>query len=101
MFSYVLYNRLYMYFALGSDGNRYIIMLKPKDDLRKDFRLMEFNAVVNRYLQDHPDARERRLYIRTYTVLPLNEECGLIEWVPNLLGLRPILSSIYKRKGIL
>lgn len=74
-------------------------MLKPRDDLRKDYRLMEFNAVVNRFLQDAPDTRKRRLYIRTYSVLPLNEECGLIEWVPNLVGLRPILMHIYKQKG--
>ncbi|CAG9094608.1 unnamed protein product [Plutella xylostella] len=84
----------------GSDGKAYIIMLKPRDDLRKDYRLMEFNAVVNRFLQDAPDTRKRRLYIRTYSVLPLNEECGLIEWVPNLVGLRPILMHIYKQKGI-
>ncbi|CAH3911753.1 unnamed protein product [Pieris brassicae] len=84
----------------GSDGKSYIIMLKPRDDLRKDFRLMEFNAVVNRFLQDAPETRRRRLYIRTYSVLPLNEECGLIEWVPNLVGLRPVLIHIYKQKGI-
>ncbi|OWR53666.1 putative esr1 protein [Danaus plexippus plexippus] len=85
---------------IGSDGKKYIIMLKPKDDLRKDFRLMEFNGVVNKFLQDAPETRKRRLYIRTYSVLPLNEECGLIEWVPNLVGLRPILIHIYKQKGI-
>ncbi|KAL4704204.1 hypothetical protein ACJJTC_011830 [Scirpophaga incertulas] len=84
----------------GSDGKAYIIMLKPRDDLRKDYRLMEFNGVVNRFLQDAPETRRRRLYIRTYCVLPLNEECGLIEWVPNLVGLRPILMHIYKQKGI-
>ncbi|XP_041978766.1 serine/threonine-protein kinase ATR [Aricia agestis] len=84
----------------GSDGKAYIIMLKPRDDLRKDFRLMEFNTVVNRFLQDEPETRKRRLYIRTYSVLPLNEECGLIEWVPNLVGLRPVLLHIYKQKGI-
>lgn len=85
---------------IGSDGKDYIIMLKPRDDLRKDYRLMEFNGVVNRFLQDAPETRKRRLYIRTYCVLPLNEECGLIEWVPNLVGLRPILIHIYKQKGM-
>lgn len=30
----------------------------------------------------------------------MNEECGLIEWVPNLIGLRPILMNLYKEKGI-
>lgn len=65
----------------GTDGKDYFMMLKPRDDMRKDFRLMEFNAVVKQYLHQNPDARERRLNIRTYSVLPLNEECGIIEWV--------------------
>lgn len=90
---------MHLVFFVGSDGKSYIIMLKPRDDLRKDYRLMEFNGVVNRFLQDCAETRRRRLYIRTYSVLPLNEECGLIEWVPNLLGLRPILVNIYKQKG--
>ncbi|XP_043497369.1 serine/threonine-protein kinase ATR-like isoform X1 [Polistes fuscatus] len=84
----------------GSDGNKYLFMCKPKDDLRIDFRLMEFNGIVNKYLQKNPESRQRRLYIRTYSVVPLNEECGLIEWVPNLVGLRPILMSTYEEMGI-
>ncbi|XP_043279597.1 serine/threonine-protein kinase ATR isoform X2 [Venturia canescens] len=68
----------------GSDGAAYLFMCKPRDDLRRDFRLMEFNGIVNKYLQKDPESRQRRLYIRTYSVVPLNEECGLIEWVPNL-----------------
>lgn len=50
----------------GSDGKQYLFMCKPKDDLRKDFRLMEFNDIVNKYLQNDPESRQRRLYIRTY-----------------------------------
>ncbi|XP_023017943.2 serine/threonine-protein kinase atr isoform X2 [Leptinotarsa decemlineata] len=84
----------------GSDGKRYIYMLKPKDDLRKDFRLMEFNDIVNQLLSREGEARQRRLNIRLYSVAPLNEECGLIEWVSNLVGIRPILVSLYKQRGI-
>ena len=29
-------------------------------------------------------------------MIPLNEECGLLEWVQNTHGLRNILSKIYK-----
>lgn len=75
----------------GSDGNDYIIMMKPKDDLRKDFRLMEFNSVVKKYLHQNPEARQRRLNIRTYSVTPLNEECGILEWVQNLHQFRHIV----------
>ena len=34
------------------------------------------------------------------TVIPLNEECGLLEWVNNTSGLRHILIKIYKERGI-
>ncbi|KYN10085.1 Serine/threonine-protein kinase atr [Trachymyrmex cornetzi] len=77
----------------GSDGKEYLFMCKPKDDLRRDFRLMEFNDIVNKYLQNDPESRQRRLYIRTYSVVPLNEECGLIEWVPNLVAIRDPLEK--------
>ncbi|KAL7294393.1 hypothetical protein TKK_0012398 [Trichogramma kaykai] len=85
----------------GSDGRSYLFMCKPKDDLRRDFRLMEFNDIVNKYLQKDPESRRRRLYIRTYSVVPLNEECGLIEWVPNLIGYRHILMNMYKERNML
>ncbi|KAJ7409859.1 hypothetical protein WISP_111676 [Willisornis vidua] len=35
----------------GSDGKSYIMMCKPKDDLRKDCRLMEFNSLINKYIE--------------------------------------------------
>ena len=84
----------------ASDGNNYIFMCKPKDDLRKDCRLMDFTRFVNRLLVRTPDARARNLLIRTYGVVPLNEECGLMEWVHNLNGLRNVVHSIYREKGI-
>ena len=34
-----------------------------------------------------------------YEVIPLNDECGIIEWVNNTAGLRPILTKLYKEKG--
>lgn len=85
---------------IGHDGRDYVMMMKPKDDLRKDFRLMEFNAVVKQYLYQDPDAKHRRLNIRTYAVLPLNEECGIVEWVQNLNTFRNILLTYYKQRGI-
>ena len=63
-------------------------------------RLMEFNQLISRYLVRDPESRKRNLHIRSYAVIPLNEECGLIEWIPNLIGLRHILNRIYKEKGL-
>nr|XP_020648265.1 serine/threonine-protein kinase ATR-like [Pogona vitticeps] len=84
----------------GSDGKSYIMMCKPKDDLRKDCRLMEFNSLINKCLRKDAESRRRELHIRTYAVIPLNEECGIIEWVNNTAGLRNILIKLYKEKGM-
>jgi serine/threonine-protein kinase ATR len=86
--------------ARGSDGNNYGLLIKPKDDLRTDQRLMEFNGMINRSLKRDAESSRRQLYIKTYAVTPLNEECGIIEWVDGLKTLRDILLGIYKMRNI-
>lgn len=85
---------------MGSDGKQYPFLCKPKDDLRKDARLMEFNIMINRLLKRDAQASLRGLHIRTYWVTPLNEECGLIEWVNNMRPLRDIILKGYRHKQI-
>ncbi|KAK2760373.1 serine/threonine-protein kinase M1 [Arachnomyces sp. PD_36] len=85
----------------GSDGKIYSLLCKPKDDLRKDQRLMEFNTTINRFLKRDVESSKRRLYIKTYAVTPLNEECGLIEWVDNLRTLREIVVKLLRERGIM
>ncbi|KAJ0077184.1 hypothetical protein Patl1_35864 [Pistacia atlantica] len=50
---------------LGSDGIERPFLCKPKDDLRKD------------------------------ALIPLTEDCGMVEWVPHTRGLWHILQDIY------
>ena len=84
----------------GSDGKNYGLLCKPKDDLRKDQRLMEFNGIINRALKRDAESSKRRLYIKTYAVTPLSEESGTIEWVEGIKPIRDILLNIYSRRGI-
>ncbi|KAJ5935678.1 hypothetical protein N7466_005225 [Penicillium verhagenii] len=93
----------------GSDGKIYNALCKPKDDLRKDQRLMEFNNMINRFLKRDVEASKRRMSliqetqttdIKTYAVTPLNEECGLIEWVDNLRTLRDIIVKLLRERGV-
>ncbi|XP_077246738.1 ataxia telangiectasia-mutated and RAD3-like protein isoform X3 [Tasmannia lanceolata] len=79
----------------GSDGIDRPFLCKPKDDLRKDARMMEFTAMINRLLSKYHESRRRKLYIRTFAVIPLTEDCGMVEWVPHTRGLRHILQDIY------
>src|SRR6266567_2820411 len=91
----------------GSNGQTYMFLGKPKDDLRKDARLMDFNAIINKLLKANSESRRRQLRtfclnktqillwldfnahidsdVRTYGVVTLNEECGFIQWVPNTI----------------
>lgn len=85
--------------ARGSDGKQYGLLCKPKDDLRKDQRLMEFNGIINRALKRDAESSKRRLYIKTYAVTPLSEESGTIEWVEGIKPIRDILLNNYARKG--
>ncbi|KAF9190175.1 serine/threonine-protein kinase M1 [Haplosporangium sp. Z 767] len=85
---------------LGSDGRQYTYLCKPKDDLRKDAKVMEFNGLVNTLLRKDREANRRNLYIRTYSVVPLNEECGLIEWVHNTIPFRHIYTKQLKNHNV-
>ncbi|OCF42201.1 serine/threonine-protein kinase ATR [Kwoniella heveanensis CBS 569] len=82
---------------IGSDGKKYPFLCKPHDDLRKDARLMDLNSMINKLLKSATESRRRQLYIRTYAVMPLNEECGLLEWVANTYALKGILEKGYAR----
>lgn len=85
---------------MGSDGRLYHFLCKPKDDLRKDSRLLEFFSVVNQLFDKDPPSRKRDLRIKTYCVTPLNEECGIIEWVPNTSTIRSILNKKYRGRKL-
>lgn len=68
-----------------SDGVEYPFLAKPKDDLRKDYRLMDFAGTLNALFARQPQARRRGLSLRTYAVLPLTNDCGILQWVNNLV----------------
>lgn len=83
---------------------------------------MEFNNMINRFLKRDVESSKRRMCrhytpgqlfhfpssdlmycstdIKTYAVTPLNEECGLIEWVDNLRTLRELVIKLLKERGI-
>jgi serine/threonine-protein kinase ATR len=88
--------------VLGNDGRIYAFLCKKeiKGDMRKNSRMMEFNTVVNRLLKESGDSRSRHLTLRTFSVLPMTEECGLIEWVPNTTGFRHLVRQTHDEEGI-
>ena len=49
---------------IGSDGKVYRFLAKPKDDLRKDNRMMEVASILNGLFAKDPASRRRNLLIR-------------------------------------
>ena len=45
----------------GSDNQTYTFLGKPKDDLRKDARIMDFNSIINKLLKANSESRRRQL----------------------------------------
>jgi serine/threonine-protein kinase ATR len=82
----------------GSDGKKYQIIAKPKDDMRTDARTQEFFAVVNRLLKKDPESRKRQLSVRRFLVLPFGDNSGLIEYLGNLKDIKSILESKYNQE---
>ncbi|KAI0092138.1 hypothetical protein BDY19DRAFT_928481 [Irpex rosettiformis] len=84
----------------GSDGLIYKFLAKPKDDLRKDARLMDLFSVINKTLKSNSEYRRRRLRIRTYGVVTLGETGGLIQWVPNTIPIRHVVAKLYESRNL-
>jgi hypothetical protein len=68
----------------------FILKLEKKTDLRKDARMMDFINVVN---------SEVGVHMRTYQVLTLAEDTGLIEFIPNLTTVRKIIDENLSKSG--
>ncbi|KAK3262216.1 Serine/threonine-protein kinase smg1, partial [Cymbomonas tetramitiformis] len=66
---------------LGSDGCTYTYLLKGREDLRLDERIMQFLRSVNNFLESDREGRGMGLCARHYSVTPLGGRAGLIRWV--------------------
>ncbi|CAM6124730.1 unnamed protein product [Calypogeia fissa] len=77
---------------VGSDGERYTYLLKGREDLRLDSRIMQLLHAVNGMLRAHGTTRRRGLAVRHYSVTPISGRAGLIQWLNNLTS----MYSVYK-----
>jgi len=41
---------------------------------------MRTRLYLRRLFVKHPASRQRNLYLRTFNVVPLTEDCGIIQW---------------------
>ncbi|KAG2734707.1 hypothetical protein G9P44_002713 [Scheffersomyces stipitis] len=82
----------------GSDNKPYRLMVK-RDDTRKDAKVVEFTTMINRLLLSSNEARKRGLQISNYSVIPLAENMGVIEFVTDVQTMKGIAGEQRKRMG--
>lgn len=78
---------------LGSDGQKYTYLLKGREDLRLDARIMQLLQAINGLLISSSSTRSKSLGIRYYSVTPISGRAGLIQWVDNVVSIYSVFKS--------
>ncbi len=84
---------------VGSDGRQYPYLLKGREDLHLDERMMQFLTVVNMLLKKDKQTAARGLRARNYAVIPLSDMSGLIQWVEGTAPLYQVYTQFVKRNN--
>ncbi|GIC89214.1 DNA-binding protein kinase TEL1 [Aspergillus udagawae] len=84
--------------GVATDGHKYKQLFKGgNDDLRQDAIMEQVFEQVSSLLKDHQATQQRKLGIRTYKVLPLTSNAGIIEFVPHTIPLHDYLMPAHQR----
>lgn len=70
-----------------------------RDDTRKDAKVFEFTNMINRLLSANADARKRNLVIENYSVIPLAEDMGVIEFVQDVATMKSVIHHQQVKTG--
>ncbi|KAL1411153.1 Serine/threonine-protein kinase tel1 [Vanrija albida] len=83
-------------------GQKHVQLFKGDDEVRQDAVMEQVFELTNRLLQRDRRAAARNLTFRTYTVVPLAERSGIIEFVGNTMAIGEWLKDAHSRyrKGI-
>lgn len=85
---------------LGLDGQKYTYLLKGREDLRLDARIMQLLQAINGFMRSSPETRGYSLGIRYYTVTPISGRAGLIQWVDNVISIYTLFKSWQSRNQL-
>ena len=67
--------------CLGSDGIVYKQLVKGKDDLRQDAVISSVFEIINKLLKKRKSTNDRNLGIRTYKIVSIASQAGVVQWV--------------------
>ncbi|KAL9706305.1 hypothetical protein quinque_009823 [Culex quinquefasciatus] len=79
------------------DGQERIQLLKGKDDMRQDAVMQQVFGILNVLLRNDKEANRRKLAVRTYKVVPLSRQSGILEWCSNTVPIGVWLIPAHQR----
>ncbi|KAH6557334.1 hypothetical protein KP509_1Z120700 [Ceratopteris richardii] len=77
----------------GSDELEYKFIVKGGEDLRLDQRIEQLFEIMNAILNRDPSCAKRKLCVRTYSVIPVSRQCGMLQYVENTRPLDEVLKD--------
>jgi FKBP12-rapamycin complex-associated protein len=85
----------------GSDGKTHMHILKGREDIRQDERVMQLFGLVNTLLTHDAESRKRHLNIQRYAAIPLSTQSGLLGYVQNSDTLHVLIREYRESRKIL
>eukprot|EP01132_Coremiostelium_polycephalum_P008325 gene8325-10225_t len=85
---------------VGNDGNTYSYLLKGREDLHLDQRIMQLLDIIDQMLMTNKKNSLRLLRTRNYAVVPLSQTSGLIQWVEGAVPLFSIYKNWYRNETL-
>ncbi|KAM3220199.1 hypothetical protein P3S67_019940 [Capsicum chacoense] len=82
---------------VGSDGEKYTYLLKGREDLRLDARIMQLLQAVNNCLHSSSAVQSQSVCVRFYSVTPISGRAGLIQWVDNVVSIYSVFKAWQSR----
>ncbi|KAI8820570.1 uncharacterized protein EV422DRAFT_578857 [Fimicolochytrium jonesii] len=77
---------------VGSDEKNQHWLIKGGEDLRLDQRVQEMFSVMNNIMANDSGCQD--LQLRTYKVVPMSRNLGILEWVDNTKPLLEVMRSV-------
>ena len=86
---------------VGSDGKRYQFLLKANEDLKQDERVMQLFGLINSIVASKSRSEQvPDVHLKTFAVVPLSSNAGLIEWVPGCNTLHALIKQIRDKHNV-
>ncbi|KAJ3389035.1 hypothetical protein HDU92_001207 [Lobulomyces angularis] len=78
---------------IGTDEKEYSWLIKGGEDLRLDQRIQQMFQIMNNILSHNHYCSKNQISLKTYKVVPLTGNLGMIEWCVNTRPYRDCLKS--------